>query len=81
MFPNEARLKNLTYASHVFCDIEMVIRNNSLSKQERKLESEKTKKVFEKIYLCAIPIMLHSKICVLHNQTFDTLRKYGRMSF
>ena len=81
MFPNEARLKNLTYASNVFCNVEMVIRNNSLPPDERELESEKSKKIFEKIYLCAVPIMLHSKICVLHNQTFDTLRNMGECPF
>ena len=25
MFPNEARLKNLTYGSHIFCNIEMFV--------------------------------------------------------
>ena len=70
MFPNEARLKNLTYSSDIFCDIDMVIRNNSLSKQEREIASESSKKTFSKMFLCSIPIMLHSKICVLHNHTF-----------
>ena len=77
MFPNEARLKNLTYASHIFCNIEMVIRNNSLSKEE----NEHEKKVFEKIFLCTMPIMLHSKICVLHNHTFETLRSMGECPY
>ena len=28
MFPNEARLKNLTYSAHVFCDIDVIVRTN-----------------------------------------------------
>ena len=47
------RLKNLTYSSDVFCDIDMVIRNNSLSKQERELEVS-SKKTFSKMFLCSI---------------------------
>ena len=81
MYPNEARLKNLSYSSHIFCNIEMVIRNNSLPLEERNLLSETTKKKFEKIYLCSIPIMLHSKICVLHNHTFETLRSMGECPY
>ena len=81
MFPNEARLKNLSYTSHLFCNIEMVIRNNSLTEEERFEESEATKKIFSKIYLCSIPIMLHSKICVLNNQTFETLRSMGECPY
>ena len=81
MYPNEARLKNLTYASHVYCNIEMFIRNNSLPKEEMVFESEKNKKIFEKIFLCSVPVMLHSKICVLYNQTPETLKNMGECHF
>jgi len=81
MFPNEARLKNLTYSSDIFCDIDMVIRNNSLSKQEREIASESSKKTFSRMFLCSIPIMLHSKICVLHNHTFETLKSMGECPY
>ena len=36
---------------------------------------------FEKISLGSIPIMLHSKICVLYNQTFETLKMMGECPY
>ena len=81
MYPNEARLKNLTYCSHIFCDIDIVIKTNDIdtnsnnSNQNNSMEQESQEKkskviTFSKISLGTIPIMLHSKICVLYNHTF-----------
>ncbi len=91
MFPNEARLKNLTYASHVFCDLDIVVRTNeyeSSSSNSTSLDDDlevKEKKsdviTFEKISLGLIPIMLHSKICVLHNHTAETLKNMGECQY
>ena len=101
MFPNEARLKNLTYGCNIFCDIDIVIRKTedteenemlSITKQSIMEESiynlnlKKNKKkeeviTFEKINMGIIPIMLHSKICVLNNNTFETLKNMGECPY
>ena len=77
MYPNEARLKNLSYSSHIFCDILVKFRINN---DEGELEEEKIIN-FEHISLCSIPIMLHSKLCVLNNQSFETLRSMGECPY
>ena len=89
MYPNEARLKNLTYSSHVFCDIDIIVRTNeydstttsSNSIEEEVSESKSDVITFTKISLGTIPIMLHSKICVLYNHTFDTLKTMGECPY
>tara|TARA_B110000483_G_scaffold243643_1_gene334767 strand:- start:8 stop:3568 length:3561 start_codon:yes stop_codon:yes gene_type:complete len=62
MFPQEARLRNFTYASNMTIDmnIKYIIRNGP------KLESEQTMcKKLSKIHIGKLPIMLNSCICVL----------------
>ena len=73
MFPNEARLKNLTYATHIFCDI--------FVRYKIKDEDKVIENTFSNINLCSIPIMLHSKLCVLNNQSFETLRNMGECPY
>lgn len=73
MFPQEARLRNFTYASAMTVDINVkfVVRNGE------NLENVQTfYKVLPKIHMGKLPIMLKSSICVLtqykhveHNQT------------
>ena len=62
MFPNEARMRNFTYASIMMVDmnIKYIIRNGE------NLESEETfYKKLPKIHIGKLPIMLKSVICVL----------------
>ena len=72
LFPNEARLRNLTYASNIFCDIDVEyhIRNE---KDEIKIIEQ----TFTKINLGKIPIMLQSKICALNNSTKEMKKQMG----
>ena len=72
MYPNEARLRNLTYASHIFCDIEVVFK----IKHEDGNEEEITK-IFEKTCIGKIPIMLHSKACMLKDTPFALRQQMG----
>ena len=60
MYPNEARLRNMTYGTtiHYNVDCEMVQYNEEGNKN---IISHK----IEKIYLGRFPIMLHSDLCVL----------------
>ena len=55
MYPNDARLKNLTYKSSILCNIgvQYIFHNQD---QEMKVIN------FEKVNLGSIPIMIHSKL-------------------
>ena len=66
--PNDARLKNLTYESHLYADVIVEITD---------VEGAISKKEFNKVAIGSIPIMLHSDICVLHNQGSKVLRRLG----
>ena len=73
MYPNEARLKGLTYGAHIFCDItvQFIIRGED---GEIVDESEKT---FDNVTIGRMPIMLQSKLCVLHGKSKTMLREMG----
>ena len=60
MLPQEARIRNFTYASNAIVDlhIEYIVRN-----EENEIKI--TKKIMPKIKLCGMPVMLKSSICVL----------------
>ena len=60
MYPNEARLRNMTYgfSIHVDVDVEYTVTN-----EEGVVETTKT---LEKILLGRFPIMLQSKMCILY---------------
>jgi len=63
MFPQEARLRNFTYASAMTIDmnIKFVVRNGA------SLENTQTfYKTLQKIHIGKLPIMLKSNICVLN---------------
>ena len=61
MYPNEARLRNMTYACsiHYDVDIEMIIRNEEG-------REDITEQKLSKIFLGRFPIMLQSKLCILN---------------
>lgn len=75
LYPNEARLRNLTYSSIVYADIIVKITYNSPSGAVIDLSPEPT--TFKKMHLFSIPIMLHSRYCVLHNKPKEFLREVG----
>lgn len=59
MYPNDARLRNMTYGVtiHYDIDVDFIYYNG-----EEKIQQTKT---YEKIYLGRFPIMLHSNLCIL----------------
>jgi DNA-directed RNA polymerase II subunit RPB2 len=68
MYPNEARLRNMSYSFTIHVDIEIeysiyIKRKDGSDKFELRKHSE----ILEKIYLGKFPIMLQSKQCVLYN--------------
>ena len=79
MYPNEARLKNLTYAAHILCNISVkyLIRDET----DPEAEPEVITKSFEKVVMGKIPIMLHSKACVLRDLPFNLRREMGECPY
>ena len=62
MFPNEARLRNMTYAITIHIDVEI----SYYIMNEEGIYVE-TKSLLEKIYLGKFPIMLNSDLCILNS--------------
>jgi len=75
LYPNEARLRNLTYSSIVYADIVVKITYHSPSGAVLDLSPEPT--TFKKWQLFSIPIMLHSRYCLLNNKPKEFLREVG----
>lgn len=86
LYPNEARLRNLTYAATVFADVFIRISRRveiagKLESQEETLYFRKTEEKDERLPLFQIPIMLHSQYCVLHNKPAQFLREVGECEY
>jgi DNA-directed RNA polymerase II subunit RPB2 len=62
MFPQEARLRNFTYAAQMFADVRFVTRVYSGEKLDVSTEQSR---VFEGISLGKIPVMLGSSLCIM----------------
>ena len=72
MFPDEAKLRNFTYASAMTVDlnIKYTIRNTTNMENEEVIE-----KILPKINIGKLPIMLKSSICVLNqNKNINSIR-------
>lgn len=66
--PHEARLRNITYQTNIFADLEV---------EFTKEDGSKTTRHFPRTLLGAIPIMTHSDPCILHGQGTDVLREFN----
>ena len=72
MFPQEARLRNLTYSSPLYVDMskkkflsdDRVRKGNELEWVEEKVDGEEAQL---KVFLGKVPIMLRSKFCMLRD--------------
>ena len=70
LFPNEARLRNMSYAMELYADIEVHTENP-------KLNVEKLKSV----RIGSIPLMLHSEHCYLRDMRAEMLRTLGECQY
>lgn len=77
LYPNEARLRNLTYASSVFADIMVKIKYTTTTGSV----TEWAPITFPKWLLFKIPIMLHSRYCILNNKPKEFLREVGECPY
>ena len=73
MYPNIARLKGYTYKSNIFCSIGVKYKNNETNIV--------TIKNFPKVNIGSIPIMVHSKRCVLRNLDSVKLSELGECPY
>jgi DNA-directed RNA polymerase II subunit RPB2 len=71
MYPNDARLRNMTYGVTVHYDVE--VDYIYYVDGEKKVET----KTLEQIYLGRFPIMLQSKLCILNSLTRDVRFNMG----
>ena len=88
LFPNEARLRNLTYSSTVLADVTVrvtILKQNkdtgAMETLVETIELKKTETSDDRIPLFKIPIMLHSKYCILHNKPAEFLRQAGECEY
>jgi DNA-directed RNA polymerase II subunit RPB2 len=65
MMPNDARLRNLTYASPLFVDVRVKTTFINNLKQGERITRER---LFPNVHLGKIPVMIGSKYCLLHDQ-------------
>ena len=77
MYPNEARLRNLSYAAHhIFCNIEV---------HYQVLDADgaphTTVKRFEKVNIGKIPVMLDSCLCILSTADFNLKKEMGECPY
>ena len=75
--PYDARMRNLTYETHLFAEVSVNI--SSLDEEgKRNIEPPV---VFKNVAIGSIPIMLHSDICILKNQGSSILSKLGECPY
>jgi DNA-directed RNA polymerase II subunit RPB2 len=65
MMPNDARLRNLTYASPLFVDVRVRTTFIDNTKGGERVVRER---LFPNVHLGKIPVMVGSKYCLLHDQ-------------
>jgi DNA-directed RNA polymerase II subunit RPB2 len=73
MFPQEARLRNLTYAAPLFVEMDKVTYQKHDDETEWKVVPDEVKDeaVDKKVFIGKVPIMLKSKYCLLKDLTED----------
>lgn len=74
LYPNEARLRNLTYALPISADITYRITTRANEKDAEPTVFEETIADYP---LCSMPLMLHSRFCPLHGQPQSILKQMG----
>ncbi len=81
LFPNEARLRNLTYNAQVRADI--LVRITYIEKLEsgELTEPQEREISFQKVPLFKLPIMLHSRYCHLNGKPKQFLTEAGECPY
>jgi DNA-directed RNA polymerase II subunit RPB2 len=75
LLPNEARLRDLTYGTNVYVDVEVQIRVDGKEVSDPKAEP------LRPICLGQLPLMLHSRYCPLRGLSADALKEAGECPY
>jgi DNA-directed RNA polymerase II subunit RPB2 len=76
MFPSEARLRNFTYASTLYVDIHI---DTYIDQESEVIQLQP--RVLERINIGKIPVMVHSKYCVLSENKHTDPKKLGECKY
>ena len=79
LYPNEARLRNMTYASTVYATL--LVKITFINHAGASIDLSPAPETFQKWPLFSIPIMLHSRFCILHNKPKEFLREAGECPY
>jgi DNA-directed RNA polymerase II subunit RPB2 len=76
LFPNEARLRNLSYSSTVYANVivRILIKLPGPAGQE---DPQPIIREYKRMPLFQLPILLHSRFCILHGKPASFLREAG----
>ena len=77
MYPNEARLKNMTYACSIHYDIDVEVITKIKSTNGEELDNFTESFVLNNVYFGKIPIMLQSKMCILNGLSRESRYNLG----
>ncbi|MEO0236806.1 MAG: hypothetical protein ABIN35_01045 [candidate division WOR-3 bacterium] len=80
LYPREARLRGLTYASPMFIDIHYQYQTQGIEGLECDEDLSKSK-IISKIPFMKLPIMVHSKYCYLSEYTENSLPELGECEY
>jgi DNA-directed RNA polymerase II subunit RPB2 len=83
LFPNEARLRNLTYSAQIEASIYVQVK--IIQPNPEASETSSAPKTVAVVYpidiakfpLCSMPLMLHSRYCTLHGKSAPLLQEMG----
>ena len=74
LFPNEARLRNLSYTSTVYADVLVRVTINTPGQTEA---PKPILREYKRMPLFQMPILLHSRYCLLHGKPASFLTEAG----
>ena len=77
LFPNEARLRGLTYASTVYANVIVRITITMPDQVDGAEPIQPIIREYKRMPLFQIPILLHSRFCVLHGKPQSFLKEAG----
>ncbi len=77
MLPNDARLRNLTYASPLYVDVHVT--TTFIDNTQNRIQQVK-KRIFPNVHLGKIPVMVGSKFCLLQDQRYMNPLQLGECS-